>query len=449
MHGNSRKCQSNKWDFGFITFILFYTALVNHYHVTVGYHHAKLIVKYLPFVVGTILLFRARNKLSSVAIFVNRYKLLVSFYLSYLLVSLVSTIIGNQTLLGTSKLIYFFVTGFLLCIVSFIQTNTYQDALKFKNLFLFIGFVTALHGISLKHFSFDPFFLSYYSYLRPDQGYRVTGFMGNSIVYGTFLSMLVPFHLYEVISQHNNYSRRLVFVFGSLLLIYGILISGSRGVLIGLFFMISIFLWQNLKLLDKTRVLLRLSLVFLITVFLILFLHIYINGIDRLYPYVDQHISIMRLLNSNFQQEVSLISRLNKYPLTYSVIKEYPFWGVGFGNIGGVFESFQTEGWKTAEGQTKVTDNQFLMVLIETGLLGFSCYTGLLLSCVKECRPPKRELCADLQHSDLFKRACYLSIIGILPIMMTWDSLNHPSIRIYFWIMIGVALRLNSAKISK
>ena len=55
----------------------------------------------------------------------------------------------------------------------------------------------------------------------------------------------------------------------------------------------------------------------------------------------------------------------------------------------------------------------------------------------------KRSLLDKTKQHDNLLWACVVSLIGLNINMLTWDALNFPTIRILFWMLIGIGLNVS------
>lgn len=421
-----------------ILFTLFYTACVNHYHVKINLDSLNLLLKYLPFLSISVALLLVPKKRQRWVHFFNKNRGFVFLYFLYVAISFISALFGQGLILGLSKLVYFSVTSFCM---TFLMYNVGYDSRSVNNLlnvFLVAGVLVSLAGIITKYWSVDILLLSAYSsFSLEKEMFRTAGSLGNPVVYGSFLTMLVPFFLFKLIDCF----KKMIFFFatcaGMLCVMCGIVISGSRMPIMLMFFsfIVMFFIFLRIK---------PVLTLFLFTLMLLLSLILsvdYTNSYIEAYKYdtVTDHI-FERFNISNISTGLDL--RLNRYLLTWEVFKEHPLLGIGFGNFTSVFEQYQGE-WLKDEGP-KTIDNQFLMLVVETGLLGLISFITVLLSILSACIFLFKYTYNSYVSDQMLSYSFLLFTISVLGLMMTWDTLNHPSIRIYFWAIVGLILSKKS-----
>ena len=127
--------------------------------------------------------------------------------------------------------------------------------------------------------------------------------------------------------------------------------------------------------------------------------------------------------------------RLAQYRTALNVLKDYPLVGVGFGNLTRRFEHYRDP--STPASSSATTDNMYLMVACETGILGLMAFLALLF-CVGRSFYDQYRTTRDADDREL-TLAILVMLCGFLANMMTWDALNQPTVRMTFWLLIGIA----------
>lgn len=127
--------------------------------------------------------------------------------------------------------------------------------------------------------------------------------------------------------------------------------------------------------------------------------------------------------------------RLARFGTTFRILKERPFLGVGLDNYRYVFDEYH--GIKTLPDYWKIPDNMHLMILGESGILGYSAFMLFVLCLlIKSCGA-----------ADGFAFAVRAAIMGILFNMLTYDSLCWTTPFFIFWIYCGALASMNTGKI--
>ena len=131
--------------------------------------------------------------------------------------------------------------------------------------------------------------------------------------------------------------------------------------------------------------------------------------------------------------------RIAQYRTVGNVLEQHPVLGVGFGTFTRNFEKFKyTDTYMEKEFPEHTTDNMYLMFLAETGVLGLAMRLfaiGIFLSVIASAY----RRCEVLEEKGLLL-ACLAGLLGLHLNMLTWDILNHPTLRIVYWVVLGLSL---------
>ena len=126
--------------------------------------------------------------------------------------------------------------------------------------------------------------------------------------------------------------------------------------------------------------------------------------------------------------------RLSQYAAVSRVIADYPLLGVGIGNYTSVFGHYNPE---LTHSLVQTTDNMYLMVLAETGLLGTTAFLLLNFSLIKPLIQALKN-----QQVESWLLPLTLSLASFYLVLLSWDALNHPVLRMVFWMICGLAAAL-------
>lgn len=408
---------------------LSYTVLVNHYRLSPVISqnlYLYSLVKYLPFITITITLFAIIKKQNRLKELVKKNKEFFVLYSIYFGSVLISNSLNDHFFLNTSKFIYYTITGVFVSLLSYVVCENNSTQMRFVNLFITLALITTLHGLCARYFEYDFLFVSNYSYFFiAEEKYRTGGPMGNPIVYGTFLSMMAPFFFMKITDKRVKTYTKILMSIGLIFLLFGIISSNSRAAFLIATFNLFAFLFFH----QKASI--RLLIVVVIAIALCSFLtakYIVVNDLFERFLYM--------------QTDRSVIERISRYFLAWKIVSNEPLFGVGFGNLVRVFDSYFDAEW-SASGSVKSMENQYLQILVETGLIGLV----LNISLLKYYFWPIHKSISNIgmisrfKSMSLFTFSCWLSIAGVMIVMMTWDALNHPTIRIYYWFIVGFLLQ--------
>ena len=422
-------------------FALFYVSFVPGYYVRIGSVSPviSLLFKYIPFLtlclIYLVVLYRfisnrssgnLRGKLSRTI--EDRLELYVALYVTSCTISVLNAPI-DRTLEDFARLIYYSATGiFILSSIRALDLAHRADLTVFlSRLIPIFGGILALYGtfsylsgsdwVFHKDYGYNTIF--YNGVFWQSNTVRAYSTFGNPIPYATFLMMTFPFGWFNF-TIAKGFAWKSVWLFVSLLIIIGIFFSYSRGAYIAL-------LMGVVLLLLKWRVSLytKCSVAISVVVFLcISYGAINENSISHIERF--QH-RVEQLKNINETES----ERIYRYNMTYELLQTYPYTGVGFGNLVDNFEKFIS---KVDYGIARTTDNLYLMILCETGMLGMVCFmlliSQILLAFLKK---PSRDV-------TTFSYCCLVAVAMALVNAMTWDNLNHVAIRVLFWLIVALGL---------
>ena len=372
--------------------------------------------------------FQKRKNAFIYSFYVNNKAISISFIV-YLAVSLLSLVYSSNPLPGLGKLIYYFVTGFFFCCIVYDNMGCEENVRLIVITFQLVAIVLALHGILLRLFAIDPLMMSSYTSIGiNDQMNRVTSTLGNSIPYGTLLVMLIPFFSYDYPKGNTTFPFIARYI-GIVLVSCAVLLSGSRGSYVGLLIIAIFFLRINF-LKKKSMSSFVVKLLFM---FAFIFGFITLSYDKQKYAVKDYLLSRIPTIEDVDGEAIG--GRIDRYLFAREVIKDKPLLGLGFGNVQSNFDRYQINGRYPIGNWAKTTENQFLMVLCETGILGLLAYLFFLFFLGRKVL---KKIFQNVGLAD----ACLISFVALLVMMTSWDALNNPSIRIYFFGIIGVAMGL-------
>lgn len=206
-----------------------------------------------------------------------------------------------------------------------------------------------------------------------------------------------------------------------MLMIFGIMITLSRGGIIALF--ISVFILF-------TRILKRKTILSFLVIVIIISLVIFLNPLTN----------ILFTRISSFETTGSYFSRINFYMEVWAAFLKNPLTGVGIGNL-----SYYSTFIIPAHGAPSA-HNIILGSLGEIGLIGsifyFLIFSLLIIENIKNYRAETNESIKILQWSF------FSAIIGALLHSMVEPIFEGFQFSIMFWIVAGLSLQLDKIKVS-
>jgi O-antigen ligase len=318
--------------------------------------------------------------------------------------------------------------------VFFLAQRAFHD---FRQVRIFIEFsvgiatIVAIYGIyeflTNSNPIFGDFYVNYNRYYNgPD---RASSSLGNPVVLGTYLVICLPFAMGQIREPGKSkwVHRRRGFSLGILCL--ALVFTQTRGAWFAAM-LIFFSYWKIGKDPYKGKNWLEWVLV---CVLIFLFLQPFFNlSVDIWNIHWVKRILLERIENIAILDQAK-VYRFEQYKIVFSILKENPLLGLGFGQYTSLLGEYKTS--SLPDIGVRTTDNMYLMILAETGTAGISAFLvffGGIFKHIWENSPEK--------ISGNWPAICQAFLFGFLAHMLFWDGLNHPNIRIGFWIMMGVVV---------
>ena len=131
---------------------------------------------------------------------------------------------------------------------------------------------------------------------------------------------------------------------------------------------------------------------------------------------------------------------------TFKILKDYPFFGVGLNNYRILFDKYHS--YHSTPYEFKIPDNMYLMILGETGIVGFLAFMLFIFSLFRNAFAT---ICL-IKEDELreFLIVVIIAIVGILINMSTYELLYWFEPTYQFWILVGMAAAIiNKEKYAK
>jgi O-antigen ligase len=227
-----------------------------------------------------------------------------------------------------------------------------------------IGILELYFGknILYENFIANPF---YERYIRFNPRLMSTQF--NPTVLGSFLLGCLPFNFYFF--KNKSFFLRLLGISSSLLCLSTILLTFSRGVFLGLIAMLLFYLWKRRKV--------RFLIIFLFFLVFLIPLCSYQKNINV------NRFGFNRMLIGSYDSIISEY-RLNRIKMTVRILKEHPFFGIGFNHFRIRFNEYCDKKEKGKESyEFMIPDNMYLTFLTETGIVGTLGFFIFIISLLK------------------------------------------------------------------
>ncbi len=227
--------------------------------------------------------------------------------------------------------------------------------------------------------------------------------------------MLIPFAIQKLFTQNKIFTKTLsLSALG--IFIYGLILTGSRGGLLGFLAILFLyFLRSRKKLLWATAG-------------IVLFAVLWINAPQT---YKER---ITGITSAVKEEEVSAMGRINAWEAGLDMMSHRLF-GVGAGNFGEGFYHYRPADAVDPAGFRRAAHNAFIQVGGETGFPGLIIFSLMILSALKAFNRTKKQLLKDTELSASFKREMILatdaSYIALVSFCVTAFFLSQG----YNWIL--------------
>lgn len=220
-----------------------------------------------------------------------------------------------------------------------------------SGLVAFIGILELYYGKNILYDNFinNPFYERYIKYNPRPMSTQV-----NPAVLGSYLLGCLPFSFY--LFKNKSLPLRLLGISSSLLCMLIIILTFSRGVMLGLVALLLFYLWNRQK-----------KKVFFLSIFCLILLISFCSYQKNVNL---NRFGFNRLISGSYDSVISEY-RLNRVKMTFKILKDYPLFGIGFNHFRIRFNEYcdkKDAGHETYEFM--IPDNMYLTFLAETGIVG-------------------------------------------------------------------------------
>ncbi len=289
-----------------------------------------------------------------------------------------------------------------------------KDSQRLHVVLSIFGFLYALYAIGLHFASPNLLFWS----RTPETGGTVFGAYVNRNHYAGLMELLVPLPLVAALRTDVEYPKRLLFAFSALLMSTSVFVSGSRGGMLALAvqFGVLALLWKPIRNGKWGLIAGAVVLVVLIG---------WLGGMK-----VADRLGTLASAGDGSNMRLLIVQDGMR------MIAEKPLlgWGLGvFPTVYPQFRSFYTDEF------VNQAHNDFLQILIETGVIGFLSFAALLWGVLRKA---VGEL--DIWQDDAFSNlsiGAMLGIMGLLVHSFTDFNLQIPANALLFFALCGIASR--------
>lgn len=281
--------------------------------------------------------------------------------------------------------------------------------------------LVALFGVLECIFKFNPI----YKYLIGNSYYKryITGFVRpmstqfNPVVLGSYLVASLPFNF--LLFKQDKSLWKILGAVGIVLNTVVIILTFSRTIFLGLIGMIVFYLFLGKKF--------RALLIFCIFILILTFLLTYLP-----YPLNRFGINLMTIGNCGMVSDY----RFERVAMVGHIIKEHPLVGIGFKHFRIRFYEYYP-GKDTVPYEFMIPDNMYLLILSETGIIGFLAFLLFIFSIFKKAYR-KLKILSDAPQKKQQLLLVLSSFVGLLVNMGGYELFYWPNPYIYFCILIGL-----------
>lgn len=406
--------------------LIVFISIVPYYYTSESINPTvRLVVKYFPFFLIILISISTYFKFGRVSLSGNHFS--VERYSNVFMVILLHTFIcfislwdAGNVALGFTKLIYFTISGPWLALLIIYSFKNLDEVEFLTSALSTTGCMVAGYGcyayITGNNFVWDS---SIFTYVYHDNlnSFRATSTLGNALYLGAYCTLLIPFYFWEM--QNRKDYKRYLFYGGLLLTVLALFLTLSRGALISGLFVITISTIYGRK---------NILIFFLLSLSLLaLFYWNFPEMAEKLAEDLYSRVESLK----NFAESESF--RLGQFETAAGIIQKHFFLGIGFGNFVDQYEMFRSESVPRWPG-SKTTENMYLMILCETGILGIVTFLLSAVAILIRFFYDSKSATSDIQ------KYASIAVLGLLVNMFTWDLLNQPTLRMLFWIVVGIGL---------
>lgn len=297
-------------------------------------------------------------------------------------------------------------------------TNTSRLILLATVICIASGLV-ALLGIFESLFAFNPIYKHFT--VNPYYERYITGFVRpmstqvNPAALGTYLLASLPFNF--LLFKQNRFCLKLLGSVGLVLTITVIILVFSRGVFLGLITMVVFYFYL-------TKRIHRLGIFFIILSGFIL--------VCNFLPFPINKLGTKSFITAGIVSTY----RFDRYIMTQRILKGHPMVGLGFQNFRTRFyEYYPRKGEVPYE--FRIPDNMYLVILSETGAIGFLGFFIFIFSLFKKAHS-KLKILNDVTEEKQPLLLILSAFVGLLVSMVGYELFYWPNQYACFCILVGL-----------
>jgi len=343
---------------------------------------------------------------------------MIGFFIVACLLSVVGSLFFSFSLRNfMTKTLEWFIVYFLVIEVF----TTKKHLLICFGIFFFTSFSTAVDSIIQYYITYKDIFLGHVIKpgQRPTAGFKTPNGLGG------YLSIVIPMAVASAVLL-KSIAKRLIVVVLCAVVLWSLIISSSRGAMIGVTVGIIFFFSAYQTIIKKENLNKLWAGVFMAIFFLGLFS-------------VMQYGNIVLFLEERMD---TAYWRLGIWKDSLTMIAERPIFGHGINTYMTIFQEYHTGGG--ARHDPTYAHNCYLQLAAETGLIGIMCFLGIIWKLfITTLR-----LVSDNPSIDSDLQIAILGLLsGILAFLVhSFFDTNFYSLQlsVHFWYMVGVLFSMNN-----
>lgn len=234
----------------------------------------------------------------------------------------------------------------------------------------------------------------------------------NPLALAAFLILFFPLAL-----LYGKGKKNFIKIIPGFLILVSIIFSFSRSGWFSLFFVITIYFLKE----GSFKKIIENQIYILILVMLIILLF-------TLIPHLS--IPLKNKFNIKMFSSNSFEHRLKSYIATKNILKDYPLFGVGFGNYPKVREKYMVEGMHR---DTPTPDNMYLRFLCDTGIIGTGTFFVFIIYWMYQLWK---------KRDNPLVWVIFCGLIGFLINQLAADLMLWPATQFGFWMLLGFGVGL-------
>ncbi|MBL96658.1 MAG: hypothetical protein CMF52_02490 [Legionellales bacterium] len=411
--------------------LIIYIILIPYYYFSPSIFPASLItvLKYLPVLLLTLAIIPLLNA-ENLLFILHEFR--ITFYLIgiYFIIGLFSLWDSENKVMGLFRFAYYSYTSISAIYISLIIGKHFKKAYLIFRYVFFSVCVSSVYSFFIASWSFDLLsILNFFTWtLHLDyQNNRLSGTLGNPVAYGSLLMFTLPIiTLYLVKARSLTYTFLISLVL--FISLFNIVATSSRSAaLISIPLLIfCLYVFPRQQGIRPKTPFKMLSFMALLCIILGLFTVSVEDKFDQLTNRLEAISDIKK----------NQSGRLSQYGFAFSSLREQPLLGIGAGQL---VDSIRSGSYPRGIDQNSITtDNQFIMITVETGLLGLIAFVSLLSNVIVNIyNNLKSKISTEV---SLYGWTCIASTMSLVLSMITWDAICQPTMRILFWTILGLGL---------